>query len=132
MGLLKRLFGICATKKPADEGCWSFSGGSLQIDLERAPELKQKGSAVRLEGKGLPVRVLVIRGDDDAFHAYQNKCTHAGRRIDPLPGKGSVQCCSVGKSTFDYNGKLISGSAKSNLTVLSLEVQEGKVVVSLS
>jgi nitrite reductase/ring-hydroxylating ferredoxin subunit len=131
MGLFKRLLGICATKKPADEGCWSVSGGSLQIDLERVPELKQKGSAVRLEGKNLPVRVLVVRGDDDAFHAFKNKCTHAGRRIDPLLGKNSVQCCSLGKSTFDYSGKPISGSAKKNLTVLPVEAQGGKVVVRL-
>jgi nitrite reductase/ring-hydroxylating ferredoxin subunit len=132
MGLFKRLFGICATRKPADQGCWSYSAGILQIDLDRAPELKEKGSAIRLDGKDLPVRVLVIRGDDDALRAYKNRCPHAGRRIDPLRGKGSMQCCSVGKSTFDYSGKLISGSAKSNLTVLPVEEREGKVVVRLS
>jgi hypothetical protein len=63
-GFFQRIFGLPATSKPLDPQCWSFSGGKILIDLNRATELKKPGGALRLEGGGLPMRVLVIRGDD--------------------------------------------------------------------
>jgi len=97
----QRIFGTPATSKPLDPQCWSFSEGKILIDLNRASELKKVGGALRLEGGGLPIRVLVIRGNDGKFHAFHNRCTHIGhRRVDPVPGTGTVQCCSVGKSTY--------------------------------
>jgi len=132
MSIFKRIFGICSTKPPADEGCWIFEGGKIELDLSRIPELIQKGSAIRLEKKGLGYRILLVHGDDGEFHAFHNKCTHAGRRIDPLPGTSTLRCCSVGKSTWDYQGKLISGSAKEPLTGLPVEKAEGKVTIRLA
>jgi len=67
---------------------------------------------LRLEGKELTERILVVFGDDGQYYAFKNSCTHAGRRLDPIPGTNKVQCCSVGKSTFDYEGKKQSGSAE--------------------
>ena len=81
----QRIFGLPATQKPLDPQCWSFSDGKITIDLKRATELKKPGGALRLEGNGLPMRVLVIRGDDGKFHAFHNRCTHMGhRRLDPV------------------------------------------------
>jgi len=133
MGILKRLLGICATQVPANPGCWSYAGGKLEVILDKAPELSQKGGAVRLEGPSLPKRVLVVHGQDGAFHAFPNRCTHIGhRRLDPLPGEDKIRCCSVGKSTFEYSGKLISGSAKESIEPLPLESDGSKLVISLS
>ena len=99
-GFFQRIFGLPATQKPLDPQCWSFSDGKIMIDLKRATELKKPGGALRLEGGELSMRVLVIRGDDGKFHAFLNRCTHIGhRRLDPVLGTGSIQCCSVGKST---------------------------------
>ena len=133
MGILKRLLGICATQVPANSGCWTYSDGKLEVILDKAPELSQKGGAVRLAGPSLPKRVLVVHGQDGAFHAFPNRCTHIGhRRIDPLPGEDKIRCCSVGKSTFEYSGKLISGSAKESLEPLALESDGSKLVISIS
>jgi len=131
MGLLKRLFGICETSPPADESCWKVSGGKLEIDLGRAPELSKPGGAVRLEGDTLPERVLVFHGEDGDFHAFHNKCSHAGRRLDPVAGEPGVMCCSIGKSTFDYQGRLLSGMAKGDVRVFSIEKAEGSLVVDI-
>jgi len=132
MGFFKRLFGICATQLPANAECWTYRDGKLEVVLDKAPELSQKGGAVRLEGAPLPKRVLVVHGQDGAFHAFPNRCTHAGhRRIDPVPGEDKIRCCSVGKSTFDYSGKLLSGSAKESLEPLPLESEGGKLVISV-
>jgi len=132
MGFFKRIFGICETKAPSDETCWQYSGGNVEIDLERAAELSSPGGAIRLEGKGLPERVLVIHGQDGSFHAYKNKCTHGGRRIDPLGQTENLRCCSVSKSTFDYDGQVISGPAKGPLTSFNLETKDGKVLISIN
>jgi hypothetical protein len=50
MGILKKIFGICETKKPKDPGCWAFSDGRVEIDLNRAGELSMPYRSIRLEG----------------------------------------------------------------------------------
>jgi nitrite reductase/ring-hydroxylating ferredoxin subunit len=130
LGFFKRIFGICDTKPPRDAGCWTSQPDHAAIDLKRAPELGEPGGAVRLEGQDLPNRILVIRGDDGNLHAFINKCTHAGRRIDPRPGTSTVRCCSVGKSTFNYSGEALSGWAKEPLTRLKAREEPGKLVIS--
>jgi nitrite reductase/ring-hydroxylating ferredoxin subunit len=133
MGIFKRLLGICATQLPANAGCWTYADGKLEVILDKAPELSRKGGAVRLEGPSLPKRVLVVHGQDGRFHALPNRCTHIGhRRIDPVPGEEKIRCCSVGKSTFEYSGKRISGSAKESLQPLAVESDGSKLVITVS
>jgi nitrite reductase/ring-hydroxylating ferredoxin subunit len=111
----QRILGRCVTQVPGNADCWSFENGTLMLDLDQAPELAQPGTALRLEGKDLPKRVLVVHGDDGEYHAFCNQCGHGGRRLDPVPETSTVQCCSVGKSTYTYDGKLILGPAKREL-----------------
>jgi len=129
---VQRLFGLCATKPPADPGCFRFEGDCLIVDLFRTPELGERSGAIRAEKKGRAARVLVIRGEDGRFHAFSNRCSHGGRRLDPVPGEEQVQCCSVGKSTFDYEGGLISGTAESGTHVYAVEERRGTLVVHLN
>lgn len=131
MSFWKRIFGISETQPPQDEDCWKQVGGRIEIDLQRTPELSQLGGAIRLEGRDLPERVLVLRGNDGKFHAFKNKCSHFGRRIDPVPGKQEIRCCSVGQSTFDYSGKAISGSANNPLPTLPLRVENDRLIIEL-
>ena len=112
MKFLKRLFGICDTPTPDDPQAWSTQNGSVLIDISRMPELKTPGSGVRLEGKALDPRLLVFHGDDGQYRAIANRCTHMGRRIDTIAGSNTIQCCSISKSTFTYDGQPIGGAAK--------------------
>ncbi|QTA90136.1 Rieske (2Fe-2S) protein [Desulfonema magnum] len=132
MGLLSRIFGICKTKPPGDPGCWTCSHGKLEIDLARVPEFSESGKAIRLEGKGLSERILVVYGNDGQIHAVENRCTHMGRRLDPLAGDEAVQCCSVSKSTFSYAGTVISGAAKTPLKTFNVEMKDGKAIILLN
>lgn len=117
-GIFQRIFGVPATGKPSDPGCFSYSGNVVTIDLNRAPELAKPGGALRCEGGGLPLRVLVVREASGEFKAYHNRCTHVGhRRLDPVPGEGTVQCCSVMSTTFSADGKSIHGPGKHPLTL---------------
>jgi nitrite reductase/ring-hydroxylating ferredoxin subunit len=115
MGILKKIFGICETRKPNDPGCWTYADGLLKIDLNRAGELLKTNSSIRIEGKEIPDRILVIRDETGIFHAYQNKCTHMGRRIDQVPNTSELICCSVMGSLFNAKGEIVSGPGKKNL-----------------
>lgn len=128
----QRLLGIPATAKPVDDTCWQYGSGKLTIDLTRTSELKAPGGALRCEGKQLPLRVLVVHGEDGQYRAYHNRCTHLGhRRLDPVPGTGTVQCCSVNKSTFDNDGKQIFGPAPRGVTRFEVEQEQQQLIVSI-
>ena len=129
--IFQRVFGICATKQPSDEGCWIFKEGKIVVDLARTPELASPNGAIRLESKGLTERVLVTQGEDGQYHAFQNRCTHGKRRLDPMPGAQQLQCCSIGKSIFDYKGKHVSGPAKRDIQTYPVTVDNGKLVITL-
>jgi nitrite reductase/ring-hydroxylating ferredoxin subunit len=130
MGILNRILGICSTQPPGDPACWKYAGGRLEINLALAPELGAAGGAIRIEGGNAPRRVLVFKGDDGQYHAVVNRCTHIGhRRLDPLPGQNSVQCCSLSKSTFNYKGEVVSGPTRKPITVLDVNEEEGKLVI---
>ena len=131
MTILKRIFGICETGKPEDAGAWKFSNGKVEIEWSRVPELRTPCGAVRLEGRGLPERILVVYGIDGQFHAFKNRCPHMGRRLDPVVGSAAVRCCSLFISTFDYTGNVMSGPAKESLKRFRVETQKCKVVISL-
>ena len=132
MGLFKRILGICETKPPENGDCWKYSEGEIEVELGRVPELSDHGGAIRLEGKNMPKRVLVAYGFDERFHAFENRCTHMGRRIDPVADTEAIRCCSVSRSMFDYTGKLISGPAKGPLTSFKVESKDGKLIISIS
>ena len=129
---LQRLFGVPATRPPRDPGCWIYSLGRVQIDLTRTPELRRREGAIRLEGGDLPMKLLVMRGDDGRFHAFYNRCGHAGRCLDPLGGTCMVQCCSLGKSTYNYRGEIVSGPAARPATTCPVRVWGSRLVVLVS
>ena len=129
----QRIFGISATDKPQDEGGWHYESGILTISLDRIPELTRSGKAVRFEGKSLPVRVLVIFGEDRQYQAFHNRCTHLGhRRLDYVPGTETVQCCSVNKSTYTFDGDKIHGPAPQSIRTYPVEVGDGELRIRIS
>ncbi len=131
MGILARILGICKTGKPQNPDCWQYNEGAVTVDLSRAPELSQPGGAIRLEGKGMPRRLLLFCGQDGNFHAFSNHCTHMGRRIDPLPDQAAIQCCSVLGSRYDYNGKVLSGAARSDLPRFPVEKGDNQIRIPI-
>ncbi len=131
--IFQRILGISATAKPKIDSCWHYADGKLTIDLSKASELKASGGAARFEGNNLPVRVLVVYGEDGEYRAFQNRCTHFGhRRLDPVPGTSTVQCCSINKSTYDSDGKNIFGPAPRPGTRYPVEKDQEKLIVSVA
>lgn len=131
LGFFKAIFGICATKPLADD-LWSMDDGVAKIKVSDVPELATNGGAVYLQGKGLEKPILVIKSESGDILAFTNSCTHAGRKIDPVSGEAKLRCCSIGHSTFDYDGNVLTGGAKEPLKKHTVEVDEsGGLTVSL-
>jgi Rieske Fe-S protein len=128
LGFFKALFGICATKPLADE-LWSMEDGKAKLKLADAPQLAQNGGGIYIQGKGLEKPILIIKSDGGDILAFTNSCTHGGRKIDPVAGEAKLRCCSVGHSTFDYDGNVLSGGAKGPLTKHEVVVDEDSNVV---
>ena len=132
MKFFKRLLGICETQPPCDPEAWTVANGVVSINLSRMPELNNPGGAVRLEGKDPAPRLLIFHGDDGRHHAVSNRCPHMGRRIDILSGTQLLQCCSVSKSTFDYDGRPVGGAAKKALTAYAVNREAGTLTIELT
>lgn len=127
-----RLKGKPLTELPLLEGAWIKDEDTLMLDLSRLPELDSLGGAVRIEGEVLTDPILVVLGEDGSYYAFKNVCTHAGRMIDPLVGTMTLECCSASKSTYDYQGNVISGPAEGPLTSFPLEKQNQNLIIELN
>ena len=118
--IFQRIFGIPATKPPADSSSWNYADGKLVVELNKIPELSKPFGAFHLEGENLPVRVLVMQDGGGDYRAFENKCQHAGRKLDPVPGTETIQCCSVGQAVYDYEGNVVSGSVEKPIQPLGV------------
>ena len=131
MGILKKIFGISDTKQPANPDSWNYTEQLISIDLDRTPELAISGGAVRLEGNGLPHRIFVIRDENNTFHAFENRCTHMGRRLNPGDNPGSIKCCSVSGSVFDFSGNPVGGAAKRSIKTFPIQHTDNHLEINL-
>ena len=141
VNFFKALFGKCETTSLPSENWTVEEDGKITIKLDEMPELCEQGKAVYLKGRGLKRPILVIRTEADTYLAYTNRCTHAllvvcgHRKLDPTtgpdPGQPILRCCSMGHSTFDYEGNVLSGPAKEPLDRHEIELSEGNLVITL-
>ncbi|MRT92692.1 ubiquinol-cytochrome c reductase iron-sulfur subunit [Ancylomarina sp. 16SWW S1-10-2] len=130
--IFQRLLGKPATELPGNNDFWSFTDGKITVNLDKANGLSKVDGAVRLEGKGLPNRIILVHGKKDQYQAYDNKCTHMGRRVDPVPGTETVQCCSVNCTTFNQKGEVIEGPTKKPLKTHPVTIDNNKLIITLN
>lgn len=127
----KAVFGICETQELSPD-LWRLEGNSAHIPIKQVPELATVDGAIYLKGKGLKYPVLVVNTKDDGYLAFTNRCTHIGhRKLDPVAGQAILRCCSVNHSTYDLQGKRLSGPAKGDLETYNVEVIGDEVVIKL-
>lgn len=130
MGFFKAIMGICKTP-PLEAELWTPEGNQVTISLGEAAALIPVGGSARLEGKGLVSSVLIVHAGGDEYLAFENRCTHGGRRLDPMEGGAELRCCSVNHSTFDYAGNKLSGPAKGPLKKYAVEKRGQELIVTL-
>ena len=129
LGFFKAILRKCETRL-LDHDLWKIDGNKVKVKIDQVPELAQDGGAVYVDGRELEAPILLLRAGD-RYLAFANKCTHLGRKLDPVPEKSMLRCCSVMHSTFDYEGKKISGPAKGSVTRHDTEVAGGELTVTL-
>ncbi|MEJ2715899.1 MAG: Rieske (2Fe-2S) protein [Deltaproteobacteria bacterium] len=130
LDFLKAAAGICETSG-LNPDRWQFDGNRATVKLNEVEQLKTPGGAVYLKGKGLKTPVLIVRTEQGDYRCLSNRCTHMGRRLDPVPGKPIVRCCSVNHSCFDYSGQKLSGPGNKPLKTYRSEVKNGDLVIFL-
>lgn len=126
--------GVPETDLPQIPESWSYSEGNLKLDLTKLLELGGLGGAVRIEGEMLSAPLLVLLGEDGNYYAFKNVCTHAGRMIDPVQGNGTLKRCTMvckDPSTFDYQGKVLSGLAEGPLTRYRVLVEDNQLTIHI-
>ena len=130
MSIFKAILGICDTK-PLSGNLWSLEENKVRVKLSQMPEPLVKGGAVYLKGAGLSKPILLVGTGDEQYLAFENRCPHAGRKIDPIPGEEKLRCCSIGHSEFDLEGNVIKGFAKGNLKKYAVEKSNGDLLITL-
>jgi len=129
-GFLRAIMGICETP-PLEGELWTPEGNQVTITFGGGAARIPVGSAARLEGKGLVASILIVHAGGDDYLAFENRCTHGGRRLDPVEGEAELRCCSVNHSRFDYAGNKLSGPAKGLLKKYAVEKRGEELMVTL-
>ena len=128
--VFKAVLGICETD-PLDPALWSIEGGTVTVKVGEVTQLADKDSAVYLRGQGLSAPVLIVNTGDNRFLAFQNRCTHMRRKLDPVPGQDRLRCCSISHSTFDLEGNALSGLARNPLNRYETQLKDGNLLITL-
>jgi nitrite reductase/ring-hydroxylating ferredoxin subunit len=114
---------------PRDDKSWHYSNGKIVIEWARVPELQKPGGAIRLEGRGLKEKIILVYGIDGQYHAFKNNYSRLGMRLDPVEGKAKIQCCGWFETIFDYSGNVMSGKRKEPLKTYRVETRKCTLVI---
>lgn len=95
----------------APQGSFRFEGGTLILDLAQTPSLTPIGGAVIIKS-ALRDSIIVVQESEGVFYALANKCSHRSKELDYQAAQNRLRCASLGHSTFDLKGNVLSGPAK--------------------
>lgn len=74
-------------------------------------------------------RILIRKVEDDKYQAISLVCTHQNGKVSP---DGKNLKCSRHGSTFDMDGKVVSGKAQEDLPVYHAKVEGENIIVKVS
>lgn len=108
----KAISGVSKTPLAA-ENSYTFSDGTLTIDLSKNPNLLKAGSSIKLEfeAKKELQKILIAKTKENDYQVFTNKCTHGQREIEYMHNENKFQCVSFGHSQYDSKGSVIKGPA---------------------
>ncbi len=103
---------LCCTTPEIPPASFTIQGAVLTIDLNKAPELRKSGAAVRVVDLERKVNLIVVHPARNRFAALDRSCTHGGGQVVYNGYNRTVQCTSWGHSEFALDGTVLGGSAK--------------------
>ena len=129
-GFFKAILGICETK-PLTFG-WEVRNAGLVVNSEGLAGIDNLGGATYLQGNGLEKQLLLAKIGEGDYLAFENKCTHGGRKLNPKADHSGLRCCSVNHSTYDLEGNNLTGPAKGPATRYQTFFENGELKVILA
>ncbi len=120
----------CATPEVAPEGV-RFEGTLLVVDLDRAPELRQAGSARAIVDATRGVNVLVACTDAGRYAALDRTCTHGGAMCAYNHRRRTLQCTSLNHAEYDLHGTLLHGRTHGNLRAYETRCRGSRLEIAL-
>lgn len=103
-----------------------INDGSLIVDTTPFPELEKPGGAVLVSTGPNGDALLLVRSGPGAFHALSPVCTHLGCEVRPT--RFGFRCPCHG-SSFDFDGKVVSGPANEPLSAYPVRVEGTRVEI---
>ena len=114
---------------------YALEEGRLVLTLARVSALDKPGGAIKLVVAARPgadpVKVLVVRPDEETLIAFEDRCTHGKRELNYRHQERRLECSSFGHSRFDLRGKVLKGPAGAPLAVFPSAVRDGKLVIEV-
>lgn len=106
--------------------------GRLVLDLgqSRYQALNTIGNGLKIEITRHEKPLVVTRVSETQVAAFSSQCTHAGYEV-LLPEQGVLACSSGHGGTFDLEGRVLAGPAKSNLPSYPAQLIANRVYVTL-
>lgn len=101
---------------------------TLALGLDKVEKLKEVGGSVILKIKERPI--LFIRDSEATVRAVDPTCTHKACQV-AYKNKGNKIECPCHGSTFDLEGKVLSGPAEKPLRTYGAKLEEGRILLSL-
>jgi nitrite reductase/ring-hydroxylating ferredoxin subunit len=100
----------------------------LALSIDKVPSLKQVGGSatVKLSRK----EVLLIRDSKNSVRAFTARCPHRDCTVHYNKKTTKVDCSCHG-SSFDLNGKVLSGPAEKDLKKYEASLSNGQIIVSV-
>jgi Rieske Fe-S protein len=103
------------TSAPA--GSYRVQDGRVYLDVSRLGTLLGVGGSVKLTvagANGEERKLIVVRPGEADYRVFANACTHHGKELDYLHGKGLLACCGR-SSRFNLAGDVLHGPAEDPL-----------------
>ena len=117
----------------ATKGSYQLHGDQVTLSLPAVGFLSVVGGAVRLvieEGEEIGERLIVIRSEDEKFHAFIDHCTHNEKELYYLPEENMLRCHS-GRSCFDVEGNVVKGPAEKPLHVFPTCLEADRLMIEM-
>ena len=108
-------FPLCCSTPRLNAESIGFEGGALRIDLRKAPELREAGSAAAIVDEGRKLNLILARTGKNGFVALNRACTHGGAPCTYNHKRRTLQCTSLNHAEYDLRGALLHGRTHGDL-----------------
>ncbi len=120
----------CYTPVLRDEAL-DLDAHSLSIDLQKAVELQQTGSAAAVVSRERNLNIIVVRAGRHQFVALDRSCTHGGAQCAYDRKRRTLRCTSFNHAEFDLKGTLLHGRTHGNLRSYTVRLKGSILQVQL-